>query len=300
MQTEDKTPLTLTVAERRDLIITAREVIKYKLQHVIPQYGVTPQNLYPWLKDPTKTTMSEAKQLTVVQLYGFLPDGSMSPEVLHAWSLSGPDSIQHAEKMLRHERVMEDVRITPAYTSVHARRRDPNEFVRGFVGAYVTWSGSIPAELSPKKAGAPTTAPKRLIITVQHSYWGAEDFIAWLAQLTESISGKRPTINEDLEIYDSAATSVWRWALKPRMATGERATMPPNKGPLPFDQDIVGTPSAPAAESALSVLQDIAPRFQILAEAHSKAKGNSTLNRHDGALLRRAKNVLNASTQVTS
>lgn len=283
MQTKDESFLTpiADVDARRKLIIAAREVINYKLTYVAPAYQVAPQNLYTWLKG--SGTLSEDKQFRSMEMYGFYPSGRLLESALHAWVINGPDGAKAAAQVLGYERGILDVSINPAYTHVRGRRRDPNEVVRNFIGVSVQWG--LP--LSNGKS-----MPRRLIMTATSGSWTEDSFMEWVKKLFSDRTAKGQTveIGEEVNVVQKSAETVWRWHFKLREADGSRATTTPNKGLLPFDQDIIGSVKM-ARESALSVLEDMAPRFKRLAEAVAEQRGTA-VSSSDLSLIRRASAVV--------
>lgn len=275
-------------SERRTLINAGKQLIDYKSAAVLPAHGVTPQNFYIWMKGTRDSALSDDKQKVVMQLYGFLPSGKLAHLNLHSWMVRGPEQLSCIETMLTHELDVKNVHICPAYTNAHARRRDPTEMQRSFIGTAVTWM---------VRDGV-TEWPRRLIITVVHDSVPAEKLLSWLSEKAfgpRLAAGESVTIDPAIEVQQSAAQSVWRWNLKARTADGGRATLPPNKGLLAFDEDIIGKPEA-ATESPLSVLQDMAPRFKRNLESASKAKGKP-VHAADLSLMRRADAVLKSLQQ---
>jgi hypothetical protein len=285
MQTKDESFLTpiADVDARRELIIAAREVISYKLSYVASAHNLSPQNLYTWLKG--STTLSESLQFRAMGMYGFYPSGRLSDTALHAWVINGLDGAKAAEKILTYEDGIVDVRINPAYTHVRGRRRDPNEVVRNFIGVSIQWALPISSGKSMSR---------RLIMTATSGTWPEEAFMDWVTQLfaARTAKGQSVEIGDEVNVVQQAAEAIWRWHFKPREADGSRAKTTPNKGLLPFDQDIIGQQKA-ARESALSVLEDMAPRFKRLADAVADHRG-TPVSSTDLSLIRRANAVIAA------
>lgn len=288
MHTKDESFLTpiADVETRRQLIIAGREVIKYKISYVAPAYQLATQNYYTWINGKTGA-LSEERQMRVLEMYGFYPNGRLLDTALHAWEINGQGGALAAAVMLSYETNIADVCINPAYTRVRGRRRDPNEIIRSFIGVSVRWN--LPPSSSKGKP-----MQRRLIMTAPSTSWTKDGFMTWAQELFASrmAKGQTITIGDDVNVVLSTAESVWRWNFKLREADGARAKTSPNKGLLPFEQDIIGEAKT-ARESPLSVLEDMAPRFKRIAETVAEKRG-SPISTADLSLMRRASAVLEA------
>lgn len=289
MQTEIESVLTplADIEARRALIVAGKEVIKYKISHVAPAYEIATQNYYTWVSGKNGA-LSEKLQCSLLEMYGFYADGRLLDTALHAWEINGAEGAAAAKVMLTYETDMTNIRINRAYTQVRGRRRDPGEAVRCFIGISVQWRVPAPGG---------KTLPRRLIMTVANASWTEEGLMQWATELfaSKAAAGQKVEIGADVDIAQSAVEAVWRWNYKPREADGSRPRKIPNKGLLPFNQDIIGKEMS-AKESALSVLQDMAPRFKRLAEANATAR-ESSVSTADLSLIRRASAVIEAGSR---
>lgn len=286
MQTEIESVLTplADVDARRALIVAAKDVIKFKISQVAPAYSIATQNYYTWVSGKNHK-LSDKLQFSLMEMYGFYADGRLLETALHAWEINGAEGAAAAKAMLTYENDMVNIRINPAYTHVRGRRRDPSEAVRCFIGVSVQWWLAAPGG---------KLLPRRLIMAIANASWTEEGFMQWVSELfaSKAASGQKVEFGEAVDVAQSAAEAVWRWNFKPREADGSRPRKIPNKGLLPFDQDIIGKESA-AKESALSVLQEMAPRFKRLAEANASHR-ESSVSTVDLSLIRRATAVIEA------
>ena len=287
MHTKDESFLTpiADVEVRRALVVAGREVIKYKISYVAPAYQLATQNYYTWIRGKVNS-LSEERQHRVMEMYGFHPSGRLIESALHAWEINGEEGAKAAQLMLSYETDIVDVCINPAYTNIRGRRRDPNEMVHCFIGVSVRWALPVPGG---------KLMPRRLIMAASSGSWTEDSFMDWVKELFVSriAKGQKIEIGDDVTVVQDTAESIWRWHSKPREADGSRAKNPPNKGLLAFDQDIIGK-SKPARESALSVLEDMTPRFKRLAEAVADQRGTS-VSSVDLSIMRRANAVIQAT-----
>lgn len=277
MQTTNET--TLTPKERRDLIIAGRNIIKLRMQAVTTAHGITTQNLYTWLKDETKNTLAESKQVTALKIFGLLPSGRLSEDCLHAWQLEARLK-EHVDDFLRYETDISDVVIHPAFTSttLDMRFRD-SEPERILIGASVSWT-------APRPAGRKATC--RLIVTALD--WDTSEFIPWLQGVFAARSRTKVKVQAEIDVVERTAEVIWRCVLRKSTISAERVTIPPNRGVLPLSTDIIGHHQKPT-ESAVAVLTDMTERFAVLSR---KAQGDTNARPapRDAALLRRAQAVI--------
>jgi hypothetical protein len=269
----------LTEGERREAARAAKEIVRLQLSVAAPANGILTQNIYTWIRGRAGT-LGEDRQMVLLNMFGITPYGQIATGVTHSWVVSGPEQAPLVEKMLERETDLQNLSIKLAYVDVSEMRK--------FVGAELRWEAAL---ANGKRSDM---RERRLILTAMAGSWVDENFKSWLVKLFESKTDTRISLKkleqEPIVISIASATNIWRY-FNPvdRMVGGKRPMSTPRKVLMPLTQDVVDEQSA--KESPVTLLQDITPRFQALAESNAQAR-DQRISTHDLALLRRAKNVL--------